>query len=201
MSTSLKIQYANEIAEAMAEALGEKFEKVAFDKEATEAYSQLMALLPRAEDGMSIMALWKKFGPMLSGAEKESAEEAVNAQHVKVTGRNMPGFGVPADDAEQAAEGGCEKCKAEPCACMADDVQEADTCELCGQKKPEKSDLDVPEDPGAEAEPAAWDGPEAIAADFAMKHLVNVADALDGKGFKDVANLVDEALQKLAAKK
>lgn len=40
-----------------------------------------------------------------------------------------------------------------------------------------------------------------IALAFAMNHLVKVADALDGRGFVGIASVVDEAVEKLAAKK
>jgi hypothetical protein len=39
------------------------------------------------------------------------------------------------------------------------------------------------------------------ALDFALKHLVKVADALDGKGFVDLASIIDETIQKVASKK
>lgn len=39
------------------------------------------------------------------------------------------------------------------------------------------------------------------ALDFALKHLVKIADALDGKGFTDLAGVVDETIEKMASKK
>lgn len=44
-------------------------------------------------------------------------------------------------------------------------------------------------------------GKERLAADFAINHLVKIADALDKHGFTNVANLVDEATIKIAKKK
>jgi len=45
------------------------------------------------------------------------------------------------------------------------------------------------------------DTKELVAADFTMKHLVKIADALDGKGFASLAGIVDEAIEKVASKK
>lgn len=198
MSTSLKIQYANEIAEAMAEALGENFVKQAAGP-ALEAYK---AALAGVQDENGLKIVWNKFLDSLN--QEESTNEALQLQAGKAKELGLPGYASPppamSDDVQEAD--GCDKCKEEPCACMADDVQEADTCALCGQKQPDQDPTPVPAPgPADAAEPMAWDAQTAVAADFAMKHLVNVADALDGKGFESVANLVDEALQKLAAGK
>jgi hypothetical protein len=40
-----------------------------------------------------------------------------------------------------------------------------------------------------------------VAVGFAMQHLTKVADALDNRGFKTIAKIIDEALEKLATKK
>jgi hypothetical protein len=54
--------------------------------------------------------------------------------------------------------------------------------------------------PGETMPPAA-DDREVIATDFALKHLVKVADALDNQGFDTMANLVDETIEKISKKK
>lgn len=49
---------------------------------------------------------------------------------------------------------------------------------------------------------AECDDPRVMAAvEFTLKHLVKVADALDGRGFAELAGLVDEAIEKIASKK
>lgn len=40
-----------------------------------------------------------------------------------------------------------------------------------------------------------------VAAEFAIENLVKIADALDTNGYADLANFVDEAMQKIASKK
>jgi len=60
--------------------------------------------------------------------------------------------------------------------------------------------------PGETMPPAAADGQlvddrEAIAADFALKHLVKVADTLDKQGFDAMASLLDETIERVAKKK
>ena len=42
---------------------------------------------------------------------------------------------------------------------------------------------------------------EKVAASFALNHLIKIADTLDKKGFKTLANIIDEAMSKVAEKK
>lgn len=42
---------------------------------------------------------------------------------------------------------------------------------------------------------------EVVAAEFAIKHLIKIADTLDNRGFKDMAGLLDETIEKVAKKK
>lgn len=42
---------------------------------------------------------------------------------------------------------------------------------------------------------------EKVAAAFALNHLIKIADTLDKKGFKTLANIIDEAMSKVAEKK
>jgi hypothetical protein len=173
MSTSLKVQCANEIAEAMAEALGSDFVKTAAGP-ALEAYK---ADLAKAMDEDALKELWNKHMDALN--QEESTDEALKLQAVKASELGIPGYATP----------------------MADDMQEADCekCEFCGQEVPKKEEKPESLPSGGEPlEPMAWDAQTTVAADFAIQHLVKVADALDGKGFTAVANLVDEALEKLA---
>jgi hypothetical protein len=55
--------------------------------------------------------------------------------------------------------------------------------------------------PEADDDACECDGKMGVAADFALQHLVKVADALDKHGFATLANELDEAMQKIAAKK
>jgi len=169
MSISLKIEHANEIAEAMAKTLGENFVKQAAGP-ALEGYK---AALGGAEDENSLKTVWNEFLDALN--QEESTNEALKFQAEKARELGLPGYATP----------------------MADDAtQEADTCALCGQKKEQEPEALPSGD--EEVEPMAWDAQSMVAADFAMNHLVKVADALDGKGFTVVANLIDEALKRLA---
>lgn len=179
MSTSLKVQYANEIAEAMAKALGEKFEKTAsFEKVAGPVLEQFKgALLAIKGDAGKVDALWNQYLSLLEQEENEFPGTVEDAVRAREEARGGPGTSIP-PAAEDAG------------------VQEAaDACPVCGRK------VEEVEESEEEMEPLAWDGEAVVAADFAMNHLIKVADILDGKGFKNVANLIDEALQKLAAKK
>lgn len=45
------------------------------------------------------------------------------------------------------------------------------------------------------------DDREVVAAKFVLKHLVKIADALDGQGFNKMANIVDETIEKISKKK
>jgi hypothetical protein len=170
MSTSLKVHCANESAEAMAEALGSNFVKIA----AGPALMAYQSGLAGVMDENSLKDLWNKHMDALN--QEESTNEALKLQSAKAAELGLPGYATP----------------------MADDVEK---CELCGQdilKKDEK-----PEPLPTEGEPAelmSWDSQTAVAANFAIQHLIKVADALDGKGFTSVANLVDEALKKLSNK-
>jgi len=47
--------------------------------------------------------------------------------------------------------------------------------------------------------PKCMDAGTAIAADFAIRHMVKIADALDHAGYSHLAGILDESLQKLAA--
>lgn len=47
--------------------------------------------------------------------------------------------------------------------------------------------------------PACADPGLAVACDFAIRHMIKIADALDRTGFADVASTLDDALLKLAA--
>jgi hypothetical protein len=171
MSTSLKVQCANEIAEAMAKALGSNFVKTA----AGPALMAYQSALAGVTDENSLKTLWNKHVDALN--QEESTNEALKLQADKASELGFPGYATP----------------------MADDVQYADTrCKCCGQeieKQLEPGDVE-----GQPAEPAAWDAKDAVAVSFAIQHLTKIADALDGKGFTAVANLVDETLQKLAKK-
>lgn len=45
------------------------------------------------------------------------------------------------------------------------------------------------------------DSQSLAAVEFTLKHLVKIADALDGKGFTNLAGVIDEAIEKVASKK
>ena len=175
MSTSLRVQCANEIAEAMAEALGSNFVKTA----AGPALMAYQAGLAGVVDENGLKNLWNHHMEALN--QEESTDEALKLQSAKASELGLPGYATP----------------------MADDMPKTDTekCNFCGQeivKKDEQPDP-LPTD-GALAEPMAWDAQTTAAANFAIRHLIKVADVLDGKGFTVVANLVDEALNKLSKK-
>jgi hypothetical protein len=169
MTTSLKEKDANEIAEAMAKALGDDiFNTASVDKEAqSDAFNSFHGEIGDSREYDTLVMAYNKWGPGMSSAEKESAVNEVE----KRSGRRPPGERVPpaADD--------------QP---VSDMVQDAKTCEQ-GCMCPKCASL--------------VDDQTVVALDFAMGHLIKVADALDKKGFAGVAGMVDETIEKLAAKK
>jgi len=164
--TSLKIKYANEIAEAMAEALGnEEFTSVfhkqaSITKEAGPALEAYKGDLTGVKDDNGLKMVWSKH---LSALEKEENVEegtlqaATCAQAAKAKELGLPGYQVPG--------------------CAADDTQMA-------EDKEEEVDDQF-----------------AVAADFTLNHLAKLANTLDGKGFEKLADIVDEAMRKVAEKK
>lgn len=69
-------------------------------------------------------------------------------------------------------------------------------CPECGKELPEELPAG-----GEEIEEMAWDAKTNIAAQFAMKQLSKISNSLDNNGFNIVADIVDEALNKIASKK
>jgi len=170
--TSLKVQYANEIAEAMAKRLGDDeflsvFQKSAsLQKEAGAALEAYKADLANVKDKAGLDAAWNKHVGKVT-QEEESLQEMTCLQATKAKELSLPGYATPGcTDDEQRAE---------------DAEQAADEQHAC----PEREEM------------PAWD----IAADFTLAHLAKVADALDSKGFKTLANDIDEIMLKIAKKK
>jgi len=83
--------------------------------------------------------------------------------------------------ADDAKDGACPKCGMDKCVCekahCPEHAEAQDGCAACD----------------------AADGQLAVAVDFAIRHMVKIADALDVAGFVGVAGAIDETLQKLAA--
>jgi len=231
MSTSLKIENANEIAEAMANALGADFVKQAFDKKAggpvLVEFKRVIETNPRKAD-----EFWNKYQAKLEAEENSFPGTIEEAVRIRESAKGGPGTTIPmtndasdqtpysqfmdllsrAEDANQVMEllntykPGMSDAQAESAEEAANSkfnelkghgmpgtvVPADDSCALCGQLKKDEDEEPVE---------MAWDAKSMVAADFAMNHLVKVADILDGKGFNDIANLIDEALTKLAQKK
>ena len=184
--TSLKVKDANEIAEAMAKALGgDLFKEASLKKEAMGALeTKLVGFITASKVKPPTYDVWMQWWNAYFGGgdvqSKFSAEmyetyKGANAD-VKINEyRNTVDALKPkaaddqaAEDVEQDAK--CpEGCDCAKCAC-ADD-----------QPAPDENTV--------------------VALDFAMGHLIKVADALDKKGFAGVARMVDETIEKLAAKK
>lgn len=178
--TSLKIKYANEIAEAMAQALGnEEFTSVfhkqaSFKKEAGPALEAYKGDLASVTDKSGLEVAWNKHLPALQqeeNVEEGTIQAATCAQAAKAQQLGLPGYQVP----------GC------PEAQMAHD-------ESCGC--PEK----MTEWEGVEEEEEEANDQFAIAADFTLGHLAKLANALDNQGFEKMADMVDETMQKIAKK-
>lgn len=156
--TSLKIQYANEIAESMAKSLGsEEFTKIfktaSIEKEAGVALETFKKDVDVAvSKGTDLELVYTKHLGALQkeeNAEPGTINKARAYMAEKARGK-QPGMAYPeADD------------------------------ECCSMDSDDKMD---------------------VAADFALEHLVKVADALDNKGFVEFAEIIDEALQKVAKK-
>jgi hypothetical protein len=112
--TSLKVKYADEIAESMAKTLGDeeflRIHRVAFDKKAaTPAAEEFYRQLPNANSVSEIDALVAKYAPQMSPAEKEQAVEDAEKKKEEISGSKGPGTTVPEiSDTQFADEGdGC----------------------------------------------------------------------------------------------
>jgi len=170
--TSLKAQYANEIAEAMAKTLGDEeflgiFKKASFEKEAAGPALQAFTNAVNAVkgDAAKIDALWNQHLPALQKEENEMPGTLEAAARAREAAKGGPGTTIP-----PAAED--EECMAKD---ESEEESETETCPVCGKQR--------------------------LAADFALGHLVKIADALDNNGFSSLANIVDEAMTKIAKKK
>ena len=181
--TSLKVKYANEIAEAMAKSLGDEefinlFHKTAsIEKEASPEYDEFVKKFKEYQDAP---------GPGGKENVRDKAEDALNRvkdPQEKATGENLiktwyekeQQAGIKTEPKGQLAED-----------CMSADCMEGmlakDCCPECGEKK-------------------CMCDKQSVAAEFALNHLVKLADTLDKRGFNMLANMIDEATLKVAKKK
>lgn len=179
--TSLKVKDANEIAEAMAKALGDVefnkiFKSASIEKEAMgPAETELATFIAKCKAGQADNAAWaamrnKYFG----GGEGQTALAAELKQaYGEMNADSKINYYIDAMDACEPAAADDEQ--------MVSECSEGCKCAKC------MGDM--------------VDDRTALAIDFAMGHLVKVADALDNKGFSTVAGMIDETIAKLAAKK
>jgi len=176
--TSLKRQDADEIIDAMARALGgDMFKAASVEKEAQGMSIELLMALMHEE--------YRKGKAQYDSMDEAQASKAVstkvwneNLEDIQAQENKEPGFLERAADLrdsymvpKRAADDGAAE---QPC----------DDCdEQMAQDQPER------------------EAQTSLAIDFAMGHLVKIADALDNKGFAGVASIVDETIEKLAKKK
>jgi len=155
---SLKLNYADEIADAMAKLLG--------DSEYNEIFRTA--------------SLQKTAGPALEAFKKDVDAAVVEGTDLELIYSKHVNTLAQEENVEPGTVGAAREYMAE----KAKGVQPGmtvpkadDTCAEC---------LD----------------PNTLAAlNFTIKHLVKIADALDGKGFVELAAVVDEAAEKVASKK
>lgn len=174
--TSLKRQDADEIMDAMAKALGGEFLKEAsVEKEAQGMSLELLTALMHEE--------YRKGKAQYDAMDAAQASKAIstkiwneNLADIQAQENKEPGFLERAADLRDSYMVPKR---------AADDGAAEQPCDDC-------------EEQAAQDQP---DAHTALAIDFAMDHLVKIADALDNKGFAGVASIVDETIEKLAAKK
>lgn len=165
--TSLKSQYANEIAEAMAKSLGnEEFSKIFKGAElikwagaALENFKHDVDVAVQA--GTDLEQIYTKHLGALQTEENVepgtiTKARAYMAEKAATPGHRQPGQSFPEADDE----------------CMSSDCMEM-----------------------------MVDDKEIVAAEFALKHIAKIADALDGQGFSRLANILDKAMENIILKK
>jgi hypothetical protein len=182
--TSLKVKYANEIAEAMAKSLGDEefvnlFHKTAsIEKEASPEYDEFVKKFKEYQGSP---------GPGGKENVRDKAEDAlkrVKDAKEKATGEKLikdwynkeQQAGIKTTPKGQLAEDDCMSAD-----CM-EGMLAKDCCPECDKKE-------------------CVCGKQAVAAEFALNHLVKLADTLDKQGFDVLANMVDEVTLKVAKKK
>jgi len=174
--TTLKTYHADEIASAMSAQLGNE---------------EFVGLYRKAE------ATWWQKGPSSQTFKAEMDAAKTPAEAVAIHNKWL------ASGSEGATKLGKEHDDFSPLV----DYSEERRMQLGGQKA---EDAAQEADKGCPKHPEAQDGcPEcadaadgvglAVAIDFAIRHIVKVADALDKVGYVGVAGALDETLQKLAA--
>ncbi len=184
--TSLKAKYSNEIAEEMERLLNNKefvgiFNKTAsLDKEAGSALEAYKKDLEAAKDEAAVKAAWTKHTSALE-AEENKEEGAISAakkaQAAKAKSLQLPGYSVPmANDGQHAEDEGCVS------ADCSEGLMAKDTCPECCKTECQCSK-------------------EEKAAEFTLNNLIKIADALDGRGFNTLANMVDDVITKVSKKK
>jgi hypothetical protein len=172
--TSLKVQYADEIAEAMLKTLDDAefssmFKTASLDKIAGAAFTAFKTdidaeVASRKTGGQSkdYNEIYTQHLSALEGEENTEPGTITKAREYISTasqtpGARQPGNVMPADDV---------------CACTCKDKVE--TCEVCGKK---------------------------VASEFALAHLSKLANALDNRGFNQIADIIDETIEKISKNK
>jgi hypothetical protein len=207
--TSLKAQDANEIALAMAKALGEDIFKLAsFEKEAGPEFEAEYSSLEKQYGATGERGEHEGGILKVIASAQPGSKEAVETFNMYFGGGGGDSYLTP--ELEQNTRFGANWSAAHdalqnalhamatgaPAEDAADEqmVQNAE-CNKCPCGKKECAC------PKCKEQESYIDDRTAVAVDFAMTHLVRVADALDNKGFAGVASMVDDTIQKLAAKK
>jgi hypothetical protein len=195
MSISIKNVYAEEILEAMANTLGDK-EFTSMYKTASEKEEECVE---QDADPSDVSEIGEELGldkSVVMPGDVQYRKEGDKVPHVKPETKLAPKKplvpGVKSKVDPWGRQKGVEY--------KAEDCEECSDCADCDEAQ------DVPPEgpvgPGAEKALQHADDPKVEAAiNFTLKHLTKIANALDNNGYSGLANMIDETIERLAAKK
>lgn len=173
--TTLKTYHADEIASAMNTQLSDQNFMGLYKKAELGAVNPLGEGAPDPTLKAEIDAVLQAYRG--GQKDKQTAKNDLIAIRNKVN--ELPEGREPTlkylDDAEKKIELAMAPLKADDEQCVHD---ESETCPKCADS-----------------------GSMAVALDFTIRHMVKLADALDKTGFAEIANLLDETLNKLASQR
>ena len=187
MSISVKNSNANELAESMSEILSnEEFSSMFKKAEDLGAeFDPFATAKPTQTTGAD-------FTGNVPVQQKTTAPLASGKKEVKPT--VLPGLST-----HTMQSGQNPLAKTPPAQHKADD-QAAEDHEECHEEK-HKDHEDKQECDAIERGSVAADDNVVAAVDFAITHLTKIAAALDNNGFAGLANIIDETIKRVAAKK
>lgn len=194
MSISIKNSvYAEEILEAMANTLNDKefsaMYKTAEDKECME----------QDADPSNVEEIGEELGlggPAPKPGEAQYGKEGEKTLQIKPETKLAPKKPLVPGIKSKVDPWGRPK----SIEYKAEDCEECSDCADCVDA--EDAPPEGPVGPGAEKALQHVDDPKVEAAiNFTIQHLTKIANALDNNGYAGLANIIDEAMEKVAAKK